>query len=96
MMPSVNSSAYASVKQDKNNQSLGYDNYLNGVPVSIQLDGNAMDPNIAKAQPKTWKQNMNRRNELLNNTDLNKMHLRNQMEIQKEGMLPNIGANVGL
>ena len=39
---------------------------------------------------------MNRRNELLNNTDLNKMHLRNQMEIQKEGMLPNISANVSL
>lgn len=48
MMPSVNSSAYASVKQDKNNQSLGYVNYLNGVPVSIQLDGNAMEPNVTK------------------------------------------------
>ena len=64
--------------------------------MSIQLDGNAMEPNVQPAKPKTWKQNMNRRNELLNNTDLNKMHQRNQMEIQKESMLPNISANISL
>jgi len=36
---------------------------------------------------------MNRRNDLLNNNDLNKMHLRNELERNKEGMLPSITSN---
>jgi hypothetical protein len=40
MMPSVNNSGPMIGKDDKTgNTTLGYVNYLNGVPVSIQLDG---------------------------------------------------------
>ena len=75
---------------------LGYVNYINGVPVSIQLNNTndfiskAQEKSLLSdggaipnsAQPNSWKQNMIRRNDILNNNDVNKMHQRNEMEKQ--------------
>lgn len=61
----------------------GIVNYLNGVPVSIQLP--------AGTQQSSWKHNMRLRNQQLDNNDVNKMHERNEQELSMQnGRLPQI------
>jgi len=68
---------------------IGYVNYINGVPVSIQFNLSEKNQAAGKTlQPSSWKQNMLKRNDLLNNNDVGKMQQRNEMEVNQ--FLPSI------
>lgn len=75
----------------RKDQEFGIVNYINGVPVSIQIN---KAPNLLETsdtpgmpgaeyttkEPYSWKSNMQKRNNLVNNDDVNKMHYRNELE----------------
>ena len=70
-------------KKLRKEQEFGIVNYINGVPVSIQIN---QTPDLLANQYSgdmptvSWKKSMQKRNKLVNNNDVNKMHYRNEME----------------
>lgn len=78
-------------RMDNTPGDFGIVNYINGVPVSIQLPRHYN--NLAGS---SWKENMQRRNNKLQEQDVNKMYNRNISEKkQLQNALPLIGNQAG-